>query len=86
MHNMNMNMVQCTVQSCNFKKKVYETKLYIHKIIFASFINRAIGRSENPGPVVIWWAYSRLLLVDIGLTDLPKSGDAMALPARTSLI
>ena len=34
--------------------------------------NRAVGRSENPGvPVVI---------VEIGLTDLPKSGCAMAHP------
>ena len=43
--------------------------------------NRAVGGSENPrggrgGAVVIWWVYSALL-VGIGLTDLPKSGDAM---------
>ena len=37
---------------------------------------RAVGRSENPGvPVVM------LLLVEIGLTDLPKSGGTMAPPA-----
>ena len=35
---------------------------------------RAVGRSENPGvPVVIRWAKSAPL-VEIGLTDLPKSG------------
>ena len=39
--------------------------------------NRAVGRSENPGvPVVI---------VEIGLTDLPKSGCAMAHPGTTGL-
>jgi hypothetical protein len=40
--------------------------------------------SENPGvPVVIrWlWAYS-VTLVEIGLTDLSKSGCAMAHPAQ----
>ena len=40
---------------------------------------RAVGRSENPG-VVIRWA-SSVPLVEIGLTDLPKSGGAMAPPA-----
>ena len=37
---------------------------------------RAVGRSENPGvPIVIRWALS-IPLVEIGLTDLPKSGGA----------
>ena len=41
---------------------------------------RAIGRSENPGvPVVIRWAYS-VSLVEIGLTDLPKSGGGHGTP------
>ena len=46
---------------------------------------RAVGRSENPGvPVVIRWAYS-VPLIEIGLTDLPKSGCAMAHPGTTGL-
>ena len=41
---------------------------------------RAVGRSENPVvSVVIRWALS-FPLVEIGLTDLPKSGGAMATP------
>ena len=41
-------------------------------------LSRAVGRSENPWvPVVIRWALS-VSPVEIGLTDLPKSGGAMA--------
>ena len=50
---------------------------------------RAVGRSENPGvPVVIRWAWS-VPLVERGLTDPPKSGDAMATlapPGTTPLL
>ena len=44
---------------------------------------RAVGRSENPGVPVLFGGYN---LVEIGLTDLPKSGFAMAprAPARNS--
>ena len=37
---------------------------------------RAVARYEN----IIWWAQSALL-VEIELTDLPKSGGAMPRPA-----
>ena len=53
------------------------------RIVVSQFIlYRAVGRSENPGlPVVIRWAQS-VPLVEKGLTDLPKSGCAVAHPAH----
>ena len=50
---------------------------------FESYVkSRAVGRSENPRvPVVIRWALS-VLLVDIGLTSLPKFGCASAMAHR----
>ena len=38
--------------------------------------NRAIGRSENLGVPVLFVGHNLPPLVEIGLTDLPKSGDA----------
>ena len=46
---------------------------------------RAVGRSENPGVPVIFGGHNLPLLVEIGLTDLPKSGGAMASPGTTGL-
>ena len=37
---------------------------------------RADGRSENPGVPVLFGGQNLLPLVEIGLTDLPKSGGA----------
>ena len=49
-------------------------KFFPHKYVSI----RVVGRSENTGvPVVLWW-HNLPLLVEIGLTDLPKSGGAMA--------
>ena len=42
---------------------------------------RAIGRSENPGVPILFGGYNLLSLVEIGLTDLPKSRVAKAPPA-----
>ena len=42
--------------------------------------NRAVGRSENPGVPVSFSGHNLPPLVDIGLTDLPKSVGAMAPP------
>ena len=42
---------------------------------------RAVGRSENPGVPVLFGGHNLPPLVRIGLTDLPKSGSAMAPPA-----
>ena len=43
---------------------------------------RAVGRSENPGVPVLFGGNNLPPLVEIGLTDLPKSeGGGMALPA-----
>ena len=47
---------------------------------FADII-RAIGRSKNPGVPVLFGRLNLPHLVEIGLTDLQKSGGAMAPPA-----
>ena len=50
---------------------------------------RAVGRSENPGVPVLFGGHNLLHVVEIGLTDLPKSGGAMtptATPGTTSLM
>ena len=39
---------------------------------------RAVGRSENPGVPALFGGHNLPPLVEIGLTDLSKSGDAMA--------
>ena len=36
-------------------------------------LSRAIGRSENPGVPVLFGGHNLPLLVEVGLTDLPKS-------------
>ena len=43
--------------------------------------SRAVGRSENPGVPVLFGWHNLPPLVEIGLTDLPKFGGAMASPA-----
>ena len=51
---------------------------------YVYFYYRDVGRSENPGvPVVIRWA-QYVPQVEIGLTDLPKSGGAMAVMALSA--
>ena len=42
---------------------------------------RAVGRSEIPGVPVLFGRHNLPPLVEIGSTDLPKSGGAMAPPA-----
>ena len=42
---------------------------------------RAVGRSENLEVTVLLGGHNHPPLVQIGLTDLPKSGGAMAPPA-----
>ena len=44
-------------------------------------ISRAVARSENPGGLVVLGGDNVSPLVEIGLTDLPKTGGAMAPPA-----
>ena len=41
----------------------------------------AVGESENPGVPVLFCGHNLPPLVEIGLTDLPKNGGAMAPPA-----
>jgi hypothetical protein len=43
--------------------------------------NRAVGGSENSGVPVLFVGHNLPPLVEIGLTDLPKFGGAMAPPA-----
>ena len=51
----------------------------------ATSLCRAVGRSENSDVlVVVRWAKS-VPLVEIGLTDLPKSECAMAHPAHPGM-
>ena len=43
--------------------------------------DRAVGQAENPGVPVLFGGHNLPPSVEIGLTDLPKSGGAMAPPA-----
>ena len=42
---------------------------------------RAVARSENPGGLVVMGGDNVPPLVEIRLTDLPKTGGALAFPA-----
>ena len=44
-----------------------------------SYLHRAVARSENPGGLVILGGENVPPLVEIGLTDLPKTGLATGL-------
>ena len=46
-------------------------------------LNRAVGSSENPGVSVLFGGHGLSPFVDIGLTDLPTSGGAMATTRST---
>ena len=50
-----------------------------------SWSSRAVGRTENPGGLVVLWWIQSVPLVEIGLTDLTKSGGAMAPPRDDTL-
>ena len=45
------------------------------------FLRRTVERSENPEVPVLFGGHNLPPLVEIGLTDLPKSVGAMAPPA-----
>ena len=49
---------------------------------FSTIHFRAVARSENPWVPVLFGGHNLSPLVEIGLTDLPKSGCAMAHPAH----
>ena len=59
--------------SCQYHSK--------NTICSSDIIFRAVGRSENPGVPLLFGGHNLPPLVEIGLTDLPKSGGAMAPPA-----
>ena len=46
--------------------------------------SRTVGRSENPGVPVLFGGRNLHPLVEVGLTDLPKSGGSMAPRPGTS--
>ena len=46
-----------------------------------TYIGRAVARSENPGGLVVLGGDNVPPLVEIGLTDLSKTGEAEAPPA-----
>ena len=48
----------------------------MYSLVYVSV--RAVGRSENPGVPVLFGGHNLPPLVEIGLTDLPKFGGAMA--------
>ena len=49
--------------------------------MFVDDVSRAVGRSKYPGVPVLLGGLNLPPLVEIGLTDLPKSGSAMVPPA-----
>ena len=51
----------------------------VHTMTLLRF--RAVGGSENSGVPVLFGGHNLPPLVEIGLTDLPKFGGAMAPPA-----
>ena len=62
----------------------YESTYFWKWVCFS--ILRAVGRSENPGVPVLFGRHNLPPLVEIGLTDQPKSGGAMAPTAPTNLV
>jgi hypothetical protein len=48
-------------------------KVPVIKYSYMTYNYRAVGRSENPGVPVLFGGHNLLPLVEIGLTDLPKS-------------
>ena len=53
----------------------------LFKIEIKTVNTRAVRRSENPGVPVLFVGHNLLPLVEIVLTDLPKSRGAMTPPA-----
>ena len=48
--------------------------------LYSTFIVWPVGRSENPGMPVLFGVHYLPSLVEIGLTDLPKSGGCHGMP------
>ena len=64
-------------------KVLLKTMIFGDFILGLSFQYRAVGRFENPGVPVLFGGHNRSPMVEIGLTDLPKSGGVMAPPGGT---
>ena len=70
--------LRCFIDSCK------SFSLHIEQILtqfLFHHVYRAVVRSENPGVPVLFDGHNLPTLVEIGLTDLPKSGGAMTPPA-----
>ena len=63
-----MSSISIQIQN---KKKPSQLSTLAHKCHF-----RAVGKSENPEVPVLFGGHNLPTLVEIGLTDLPKSGGA----------
>ena len=80
-----MGSLNVTHIKCNFACKV---DLCIHKTIKISpsdkklLVFRAVEKFENPGLRALFGGHNLPPVVEIGLTDLPKSGSAMAQHSR----
>ena len=53
----------------------------MYYVVQVYIFNRAVARSEFPGGLIVLGGENVPPLVEIGLTDLPKTGGAKALPA-----
>ena len=70
------------IYDMKIKMKLSRTNFSMNEAkIFDKYV-RAVARSENPGGLVVLGGDNVPPLVNIGLTDLPKSGCAMAHPAH----
>ena len=75
--------LRCFIDSCK------SFSLHIEQILtqFLFYhVYRTVVRSENPGVPVLFDGHNLPTLVEIGLTDLPKSGGAMAPLGTTGLL
>ena len=68
-----MSSISIQIQN---KKKPSQLSTLAHKCHF-----RAVGKSENPEVPVLFGGHNLPTLVEIGLTDLTKSGGALVPPA-----
>ena len=74
---------QISIMRLKAKRLVLDPiKNRVHSICRAYLCSRAVGRSEKPGVPVLFGGHKLPPSVEIGLTDLPKFGGAMAPPAH----
>jgi hypothetical protein len=57
-----------------FRPSIVQRYIEETEILASSIVFTAVGRSENPGVPVLFGGHNLPPQVEIGLTDLPKSG------------